>query len=223
LSQNIWELKGYLQQRQRRRAELARSLVKLQEAKRILDIGCAEGFATRFLCYDNNKVCALDIEVNNLKIAKKKVRGADFINASIEYLPFRQDSFDAVCILEVMEHLPRHLQEKGLREVNEVLSGRGSLLISIPYKENIIKTKCVHCGNITPMHGHLHSMDENYIMSLLPNDTKFSLRYKYRLPNLELISCSTSLEVIPFRLWAIINRVLGKIRKGYWMVLLFTH
>ena len=169
------------------------------------------------------KCVLLILKLRILKSRKEKVRGADFINASIEYLPFRQDSFDAVCILEVMEHLPRHLQEKGLREVNEVLSGRGSLLISFPYKENIIKTKCVHCGNITPMHGHLHSMDENYIMSLLPNDTKFSLRYKNRLPNLELISCSASLEVFPFRLWAMINHVLGKIRKGYWMVLLFSH
>jgi SAM-dependent methyltransferase len=219
LSQNIWEAKGHLKQRQRRRAELVHFLLKRQMVKTLLDVGCAEGYATSFFSSTTPTVCGIEIDINNLRIAKKN---AEFINASIENLPFRGDSFEAVCILEVLEHVPDEIQQKGLGEANYVLKNNGPLIISVPYKENIIHTKCVHCGQMTPLYGHLHSIDETYMISKLPSYPNFSLTKKYRLPNVEMISCISAFERFPLHLWMLVNKVLGIIRKGYWIVMLFS-
>jgi ubiquinone/menaquinone biosynthesis C-methylase UbiE len=222
LSQNIWEQKGSLIHRQRRRAELVSSILKRQQPRRILDIGCAEGYATSYFSGINVRVCGIEIEMENLKLAKKKVKNADFINASIEYLPFRNKCFEAICILEVLEHLPSEIQQKGLSEANYVLSNHGLLIISVPYKENIIHTKCIHCGKMTPLYGHLHSIDETFVSSKLPSDPKFLLTQRYGLPNLEIISCKPMFEPLPLRLWLVVNKVLGFVGKGYWMLLVYS-
>src|SRR5687767_14804681 len=105
MSQNLWEGNRVARHRQRRRAELVRSLLKRSGGKTILDIGSAEGFATSFFSDAGAKICGVEIDLEYIKIAKQKVPEAEFINASIEHLPFKNSSFDAVCILEVLEHL----------------------------------------------------------------------------------------------------------------------
>jgi SAM-dependent methyltransferase len=211
-----------MNQRQRRRAELVRSLLRKQQVKTVLDIGCAEGYATSFFSSATTRVCGVEIDIDYLKVAKRKVVNADFINASIEKLPFRKDCFEAVCILEVLEHIPSDVQEKGLTEANYVLKNKGSLVISVPYRENIIRTKCIHCGKITPLYGHLNSIDEVYVSSKLPPYANFLLSKKYSLPNIEMISCKSVFGHFPLRLWMLVNNVLGLIRKGYWIVLFYS-
>lgn len=219
MSQNIWEGNRVGRHRQRRRAELVSSLLKRSGRKTILDIGSAEGFETSFISGTGANVCGVEIDLNYINIAKQRVPEADFINASVEYLPFKNCSFDAACILEVLEHLPADTQTKGLIEVENVVKDKGSLIISIPYKENIIKTKCINCYKLTPLYGHLHSMDDDYITSRLPSGSRFSLASKHRLPNIQLISCKTFFEPLPLNLWLLMNTVLGLVKKGYWIVL----
>jgi hypothetical protein len=122
-----------------------------------------------------------------------------------------------VCILEVLEHLPAQLQEQGLDEADRALRANGVLLISTPYKEQISYTPCVHCEKLTPLWGHLHTLDEKIVGSLLPQNYK--LLKKYHLPNVALISCLQAFEPLPLSIWLLINNALGLIRKGYWMLL----
>jgi ubiquinone/menaquinone biosynthesis C-methylase UbiE len=217
--QNIWEKVG---QRQRRRAELIRSLVMKHHVDTILDIGCAEGYVTKYISEAASRTIGIDSDLEYLRTAKERVDTTEFINASFEYPPFRNDSFDGVSVLEVLEHLPGRIQEHGLKESLRVLKKNGILIISIPYKENITKTKCVHCGKITPLYGHLHSMDEGYIKSKLGNDSNLFLRRIYRLPNIQVISCKRSFGILPFRLWLFFNDMLGLVKKGYWAVFCFS-
>jgi ubiquinone/menaquinone biosynthesis C-methylase UbiE len=217
--QNIWETQD---QRQRRRAELIRSLVKKHGVETILDIGCAEGYITKYISEGAVRTIGIDSDLQHLRVAVKRVKAADFINASIEYTPFRNNSFDSITILEVMEHLPGNMQQRGLEESFQLLQKNGVLIISIPYKENIIKTNCIHCGKVTPLYGHLHSMDEEYIKTKFGNNSKLVLRRMYRLPNIQMISCKRSFALLPFRLWLFLNDLLGTIKKGYWAVLCFS-
>jgi len=109
---------------------------------------------------------------------------------------------------------------EGIREVDRVLKPRGILLISVPYKEKITYTRCIHCGKLTPLWGHLQSFDENKLASLIPKNYK--VLEKKHLPNLGLISCSKIFRWMPLRIWLLMNDLLGIIRKGYWILLKYA-
>jgi ubiquinone/menaquinone biosynthesis C-methylase UbiE len=214
--QNIWELKGSQLIKQIRRAEVVKQMLKHSKAKQILDIGCAEGFITNYLSQLQAQVIGIDID-QSLKIAKNKVKNADFIQASITHLPFKDGSFGAATLLEILEHLPNAAVNKGIAEVNRVLKSGGTLIVSVPYKEKITYTRCIHCGKLTPLWGHVQSFDENKLKKLLPDN--YVQTEKKNLPNVELISCNKLLGKFPLTFWLIINNILGTIRKGYWIVL----
>jgi ubiquinone/menaquinone biosynthesis C-methylase UbiE len=220
--QNIWELKGIYKRKTERRAQLVQSTLAGRKCRIVLDIGCAEGYVTKCLSHISKTVVGVDVDIYYLKLARQKVPQASFINASLECLPFRNELFDAVVILEVLEHVPNNIQIKGLAEVSKVMKRNVPLLISVPYKETISYIQCVHCKNQTPTHpsGHLHSLDEGNVAALLP--ATFVLSKKIHLPNMVRISCSRPFSIFPIRLWLQINNLLGfRRRKGYWLFLSF--
>jgi ubiquinone/menaquinone biosynthesis C-methylase UbiE len=219
--QNIWELKNSTLHRQKRRAQIVKKSLNKPTVKVILDIGCAEGYTTSFISGMNNTfVVGVELDIEYLKIAKSKVKDASFINASIQYLPFRDNCFDAVCILEVLEHLHSELLQTGLHESNRVLHSNGILLLSTPYKEKITYSRCIHCQRLTPLYGHINVLDEEKISGLLPS--YFNLIEKYHMPNVGLLSCSNLLEPLPLKIWLSINNILGLKKKGYWIVLTYV-
>lgn len=145
------------------------------------------------------------------------MKNAEFVCASITRLPFKDKCFEAVTLLEVLEHLPDSILKDGIKEIDRTLNTGGSLLVSVPYKEKITYTRCIYCGKTTPLWGHLRSMDENNVRSLLP--PHYTLISKYTLPNVGLISLSRLFRGLPFKIWFTLNNMLGKIRKGYWLLL----
>ena len=155
----------------------------------------------------------------SLLIAKQRVKHSniDFIHADATKLPLRESSFNKATMLEVLEHLPKEAQKKVCQEVDKVLNKKGIVIISVPYKEKITYTRCVHCGKLTPSWGHLHSMDEEKVTNLLPNH--YNLVATCCLPNVGLISLAGIFEHLPLRFWLLLNNLLGKVRKGYWIML----
>lgn len=214
--QNIWELQGSALNRQLRRAQAVKNVLRMHYPKTILDIGCAEGFITSFLADGQTLVVGIELD-ESIKIAKAKVKNAEFVHASMTHLPFKDECFDAVTVLEVLEHLPDNVLVEGVKEVDRILNREGKLLVSVPNNEQITYTRCIHCGKLTPLWGHLRSMSEEIVTNLLPEN--YSLTSKYTLPNLELISLSTVFRKLPFKIWFTVNNILGKIRKGYWLLL----
>ncbi len=220
--QNIWELKGIYKRKVERRAQLARASLEELRSKMVLDVGCAEGYVTKYLSDVSETVVGVDTDIYYLKMAKEKVPKASFINASIEFLPFRTELFDAVLILEVLEHVRSDIQINGLSEISRVIKKSVPLLISVPYKETIRYVECVYCKNLTPTHpsGHLHSLDEKTVAALLP--PTFVLSKKIHLPNMVRVSCSRPFSILPIALWLKVNTLLGvRRRKGYWIFLSF--
>lgn len=206
--------------RQKRRSELVKKCIPTKVIK-VIDIGCAEGFTTSYIMDMHKFVVGVELNFDNLRIAKQKVTGAFFINGSIDFLPFLDNYFDAATVLEVLEHLPTELQIKGLEETNRVLKSQGVLIISVPYKEKITYTKCIHCDQNTPLYGHLHSLDEHKVTALLPSISLYILEEKFNIPHIVHISCSSILGRLPLSIWIKVNNLLGKFNrlKGYWIIL----
>jgi ubiquinone/menaquinone biosynthesis C-methylase UbiE len=215
---SIWDLKGRARRRQERRAQVTAWYLQPKERDVILDVGCGDGFMDSYFS-KAGFVVGLELSCRSLEVAKRKVPkgNVQFVCADARFIPLRSESVDKVAVLEVLEHLPVESQQMVCREVDRVLKKGGVLVVTVPYKEEIVYTRCIHCGKLTPLWGHLHSMDVEKVSKLLPPG--YVLVAKAHFPNLEFVSISEIFHKLSFTLWLIINNLLGIIKKGYWILL----
>ncbi len=97
----------------------------------ILDIGCSSGWlGPDALKKGFNTYVGLDRVIIG---AEPAGHGVSFIEGSVFELPFGEGSFDAACLFDVIEHLPRGTESRALREVCRVLSDGGKLYFSTPH------------------------------------------------------------------------------------------
>jgi len=186
----------------------------------VLDVGCGEGFATSFLANSAGFVVGLDLSIGKLRMAKSRVKSSnvDFVLGDATMMPFRSSIFTKVTALEVLEHLMK--PELCIEEVERCSSDDGVVVVSVPWREKITYTRCIHCGKLTPLWGHLHSFDLKDIISLFPKSYK--LKQKIHLPNMPFISLSRIFSLLPTNVWLLLNNFLGRRkRKGYWIILKF--
>lgn len=99
-------------------------------ARRILEVGCGEGYVTEWVRARTavDLPVGLDISVAMLQDAASRHSGVRFACGSAYELPFPKRSFDLVLCLEVLEHLDR--PREALREAQRVCTGH--LLASVP-------------------------------------------------------------------------------------------
>lgn len=74
----------------------------------VLDVGAGDGTFLNFLVSNNHrakKAVAAELSKEAISIGKSKYRNLDFKQENLEELSFRNDSFDTVFAIEVLEHL----------------------------------------------------------------------------------------------------------------------
>jgi ubiquinone/menaquinone biosynthesis C-methylase UbiE len=217
-NQNIWALDRNELSRQKRRSQTTAFFLNPAPSDFILDVGCSEGFVANHLLRAAF-VVGLDASKDALLIAKQKLSqpNIDFILADATALPLRTAAFNKATALEVLEHLPVERQKSLCSEVDRILRQMGTLIVSVPYREQISYTRCIHCGKLTPLWGHVESMDEEKVTALLPRS--YVLTARCFLPNVGFISMFEVFGRLPFKMWFALNNLLGKLHKGYWILL----
>ena len=116
-----------------------------ERGKRVLDIGCGEGFLLRKLKDKFEELYGLDVAPSRLEEAKEKIRSLyplevprfKFVEGNAdEVLPFSNDFFDAVTCIAVIEHVYDIFSL--VREMYRVLKPGGYIIAEVP---NIVYLK----------------------------------------------------------------------------------
>jgi 3' terminal RNA ribose 2'-O-methyltransferase Hen1 len=128
------------------KSRLSKVLAELKKhsPKSVLDLGCGEGKLLLRLAADKDyeKVAGLDISERALLKAKERLTRAfttipskvEFYHGSLTYLDDRLNNFDAVAVVEVIEHLAPHF----LETFSKLLFGRLKpriVIVTTPNKE----------------------------------------------------------------------------------------
>jgi SAM-dependent methyltransferase len=101
-------------------------------APRILDAGCGTGGTTIRLHAFGGTVFGVDLANEALQPAATRGLAGKLAQGSVERLPFRDASFDAVTSFEVVYHAGVQNDAAALREFRRVLRPGGLLLLRLP-------------------------------------------------------------------------------------------
>lgn len=100
----------------------------------ILDCACGRGFYLNMFRYVSRcRLVGLELDADVIRKAQRKVGHLPAVlltNANIYHLPYPSDTFDAVILSEILEHIERDVD--GLREVLRVLKPGGVVAITVP-------------------------------------------------------------------------------------------
>ena len=118
----------------RDRVKTALSFISKGEIK-ILDIGAGMGWVEEVLSKDK-EIYANDFSLKAVNYLKKNFKG-NFSIQSIYNLNYPNNFFDAILVLEVLEHIPPGKTFKILSSINKLLKEKGFLIISVPMNEGL--------------------------------------------------------------------------------------
>lgn len=121
-----------------RATRLLHLLRALKDVKgRVLDVGCGVGDfveAVKFYRPDL-EVYGVDISKEAISQAKRRIKQGRFKVAEAENLPFKDNYFDAVACMDVLEHV--EFPTKAIKEAKRVLTAGGVYNTFIPAEGNI--------------------------------------------------------------------------------------
>lgn len=100
----------------------------LKEMNLVLDMGCGTGlFLNEFSKYAN-RVVGIDISLGMLEKARKRSGETQLITADADSLPFKNETFDAVISLTLLQNMPSPKQT--VKEAKRIMVKGGLLMLT---------------------------------------------------------------------------------------------
>ncbi|MDP2738110.1 MAG: class I SAM-dependent methyltransferase [Pseudorhodobacter sp.] len=152
---SFWDGKALKDPGNQRRIETTADLIPA-EVKSVLDVGCGNGIFGHHLLEVRKDIKFLGVDRSKSALRHVKF---DAQVASIDALPFEDDSFDAVSCLQVIEHIPNASYRKSLEELARV--ARDYIIIGVPFEEDLTKetTTCPQCRTVFNIDFHMRNYD----------------------------------------------------------------
>jgi SAM-dependent methyltransferase len=111
----------------------------------LLDVGCYNGSISQYL----HGIEYMGVDVNRRAVEEARRKGIDVLLASCDFLPFKNELFDACSLIEVIEHL--YFPGKAVKEAYRILKPGGKLIVGTPNLANFIDRVNLLIGeNIVP-------------------------------------------------------------------------
>lgn len=147
----------------------------------VLNIGVGTGLLEQLLHQRGVEVHSLDPDPEAVARLRSQLGLGD--RARVGYaqdIPFESEQFDTVIMAEVIEHLEDGVLQASLKEVLRVLKRGGMLLLSTPYREDVVGRQvfCPHCLRTFHPYGHVQSFDKVRLHCLLAEAGYAPIRLK---------------------------------------------
>ncbi|MFO7659748.1 MAG: class I SAM-dependent methyltransferase [Candidatus Cloacimonadaceae bacterium] len=199
---------------EKRRNQAIFELSKVKAQDKVLDIGSGRGWFSFYAAEQGAEVTALDLSEENLARIKAINPEVHTAYGDACELPFADEKFDLIAALEVLEHIVD--PKLAVTNWNKLLKPDGRLILTVPYKETIRYTLCIHCNQKTPVNAHLHSFDREYLIKLL-NHHGFWVKqtgiFSHKL--LAALRLNSLLQWLPFKVWKAIDKCFGVFGRKY--------
>ncbi len=142
------EVPGDMELMHRKLYEFAAQYV---EGKRVLDVGCGEGYGSVLLAQKAASLVGVDISEEAVAhaAAKYSLENVEFRSMPAERLSLPDGSFDILVCLEVIEHARDYIA--AMEELRRVLKAEGTLILSTPNK-NVTSPRRPRPLNIYHLH-----------------------------------------------------------------------
>lgn len=160
-NQNLWDDLKVSESNKERIFEISKMIP--EDTKSLADIGCGNGLFLNLLKAENSIKGLIGIDFSTVAIedvkTEKKV-------GDITDIPLENKSYDAVCALEVLEHLNIEDFEKAKEEISRV--SRRYIIISVPFNEDLELEffKCPNCKTRFNTSHHKRTFDEKSMKDL---------------------------------------------------------
>lgn len=193
----------------RRRRQAVIHLCSAQKDDWVLDVGSGSGWLSLELARRGCHVVPLDLSLKNLQRIRQKDSNVLPVLADGARLPFVDNTFDWITIIEVVEHLVQPQQT--LQELQRVLKPDGRLVICVPYKEKITYYLCIHCNQLTPKNAHLHRFDADSLQQLVTSaGLTVSKKHLFLNKGISLFRLNALWQWLPFPLWQWLDGLTNK-------------
>jgi SAM-dependent methyltransferase len=108
------------------------------KGKKVLDVGCGNGYVLANYASEGAEVFGIDITEAGIDLCRKRFeyRGlsGNFRVADAQELPFTDNTFDCVCSMGVLHHVPD--TQKALDEIHRVLKPGGRLILMFYHRHS---------------------------------------------------------------------------------------
>jgi len=131
-------------------------MTRVERGHRLLDVGCGIGYHLERMKdrHRDLRVFGLEFDSESILFTARRVDG-QFVNSDAGSIPFKDNSFDRVISVSVLEHLED--DEKMMREMVRVCKDRGELIISVPSKDGLRSfSRLRNAGHEDPDHPEYH-------------------------------------------------------------------
>jgi SAM-dependent methyltransferase len=103
------------------------------KAGKVLDVGCSYGWALDSARGKADELWGIDTDADAIHQAESNYPDINFVHGSATSLPFADETFDAVVLSEVIEHVPGEESGRVVDEIHRVLKAGGVLVFTAPY------------------------------------------------------------------------------------------
>ncbi|QSZ67931.1 class I SAM-dependent methyltransferase [Methanofollis aquaemaris] len=177
-----------------------------------LDAGCGECYYTNILMSKSRRIISLDIQ--NPHNLQSNVNYS-FILSSVEYIPFKENSFDFICCLSTIQLIKD--DKTVIKEISRILKPGGTFYFTVPTRRSpfrIIRDLEIRFGtykysqfNFTHYHYYSKKDIENLIQDFfyIESISGYKFNFTRRLLNfiLDLLKIRKNIETLYHSMFAI--------------------
>lgn len=140
---------------------------------KILDFGCGKGFLIDKLLCRGFTCQGADFSDESVSLVSKKFHDRSGFDGVVQVrngkVPFSNESFDVVMMVETLEHLLPAVRESIMTELRRIIQPEGYIVITVPNNENLDARKviCPECGCVFHPVQHVSSWCEESLSRFL--------------------------------------------------------